>query len=153
MARKPFLSETEIQSETKLRSRVGFEVSERGFRHEGYNLFFGRNSRKPRFVSDLPFVFRFDNLFFLKSVEECAVEECSVAESSYFLFILGNYMLSSKQSCNVISQFNPRELWRKLSPYNSLCVLKINELFFKGGSLIPAGSNTAICPSFGTAGV
>ena len=67
MARKPFLSETEIQPEIKLRSRVGFEVSERGFRHEGYNFLYyleKRNSRKPRFVSDLPFVFRFDNLFF-----------------------------------------------------------------------------------------
>ena len=59
MVRKPLLSETEIQPEIKLRSRVGFEVSERGFHHEGYNFlyFLGkRNSREPRFVSDLPFV-------------------------------------------------------------------------------------------------
>ena len=59
MATKPLLSETEIQPETKLRSRVGIEVSERGFRHEGYNFLYfleKRNSREPHFVSDLPFV-------------------------------------------------------------------------------------------------
>ena len=74
-----------MQPETKLRSRVGFEVSESGFRHEGYNFlyFFEKktNSRESRFVSDLPFVphFSFDLItFFLKSGKEYSKKECAM---------------------------------------------------------------------------